>query len=971
MSHIADDILMHYGMPRRSGRYPYGSGEDPYQRGNRDFLGRLEELKKQGWKETAANVKEEFGMTLNEFRTQRTVARNERDLYNMATAKALQKDGLGPTEIGRRMGVNESTVRGWLKDPSVEAKRSKARSTADFIKERLKEHDMIDVGKDVYRELGVPESQFNAALKLLQEEGYPIYGGRVPQPSNPAKQTTEKIICVPGTEHKEIYDHSRVHSLKEYASSDGGTTYHKFEYPKSLDSKRLKIVLRDEIGPDGEPGIAKDGIVQLRRGVEDISLGDSQYAQVRILVDGTKYIKGMAVYSDNMPDGVDVIFNSNKESYEKALKTIKDDPENPFGSLIGPKGQRHYIDENGVEQLSLINKRADEGDWSEWKDALPSQFLSKQSKTLAKKQLNLAKSAKLDEFNDIMELTQPTIRKHYLEEFAENCDKAAVNLQAAALPGQKYHVIIPINSLSEKEVYAPKYENGTKLALIRYPHGGTFEIPILTVNNKNKSARSLLPPDVEDAVGINKSVADRLSGADFDGDTVMCIPTHDPMGRVHITNTDELDGLKGFDAKVEYAAVPGMTVMTKQRTGREMGVITNLITDMTLGGATEDELARAVRHSQVVIDAEKHKLDFKRSEIVNNIAGLRAKYQRTINPDGTIKIGGASTIISRAKSETSITKRQGTPRINVKGKDWYDPDLPEGSKIYKVTKDLYYPDMTYDKKSGMQIVRTTDGKKIKYDPRDAAAKDLYKPVRRVDEVTGEVSYTDKTGTIKYKTKLRTEQSTKMAATNDANTLVSADRHLMELIYADYANSMKALANRARLEAYNTKELDVNKSAAEVYSNEVASLKNKLNTSRLNSPREREALRRANAEIKKNTTEETTKEDLKKIRTKAMNKARQEVGAIARKDRDIEITDKEWEAIQAGAVPKTTLRDILANSEPDKLRERAMPRPNGELSTYKVNRIKNLQNSNYTIAEIAKILGVSASTVSKYMKGANK
>jgi hypothetical protein len=28
MNPIAEEILMHYGMPRRSGRYPWGSGEN-------------------------------------------------------------------------------------------------------------------------------------------------------------------------------------------------------------------------------------------------------------------------------------------------------------------------------------------------------------------------------------------------------------------------------------------------------------------------------------------------------------------------------------------------------------------------------------------------------------------------------------------------------------------------------------------------------------------------------------------------------------------------------------------------------------------------------------------------------------------------------------------------------------------------------------------------------------------------------
>ena len=57
----------------------------------------------------------------------------------------------------------------------------------------------------------------------------------------------------------------------------------------------------------------KDGVIEIRSGVDDLSLGDSHYAQVRILVDGNTYLKGMAVYSDDLPDGVDVMFNTNKK----------------------------------------------------------------------------------------------------------------------------------------------------------------------------------------------------------------------------------------------------------------------------------------------------------------------------------------------------------------------------------------------------------------------------------------------------------------------------------------------------------------------------------------------------------------------------------------------------------------------------------------------------------------------------------
>lgn len=977
-----DDVLIHYGILRRSGRYPYGSGDNPYQH-SQDFLGRIDELKKSGWTETPENIKEEFGLTTTQYRTEKSLARSERRLLDVARAKSLAEDGLGATEIGRQMGLNESTVRSLLNEKS-EAKTKQAQITADSLKKIVDEKGMIDVGTGVERELGISKERLNEALYILERDGYEVYKGGIPQATNPGKQINQRVLCPPGTEHKEIYNFENVHSVKDYHSEDGGETFRKIEYPKSMDSSRLKIRYADEAGPDGVTGIQKDGIIELRRGVDDLSLDGSRYSQVRILVDNNLYLKGMAVYSDNMPDGVDVVFNTNKTSdkpMSKVLKSIKDDPDNPFGSAI--KSQSHYIDKDGNEQLSLINKRADEGDWSDWSNALPSQFLSKQSKALAKRQLDLAKIDKQLEYDEIMSLTNPTIKKHLLEDFANNCDSAAVSLKAAALPGQKYHVIIPINTLKDTEVYAPNYKDGTQLALIRYPHGGTFEIPILTVNNKNKLANEILGKDVGDAVGITSKVAERLSGADFDGDTVMCIPTNDPQGKVKITSTKSLKGLEGFDPKLEYGGEVkvdsdgkkhyyrnGHEYRKMTNTQTEMGVISNLITDMTLAGATSDKLARAVRHSMVVIDAEKHGLDYKASEIDNNIAALKKEYQRHVDSDGRVRYGGASTLISKSGSQTSVLKRQGSSKINVKGKEWYDPTKPEGALIYKKADDLYYPDRSYDKKTGMVTIRTSDGKKVSYNVADKEAVDKYKPVKRVDKTTGEVTYTNRDGDISYKLNTRMEKSTKMAETDDAYSLVSEGKHPMELIYADYANSMKSLANQARLSMINTEGLKYNRQASETYKNEVSSLNTKLNTALLNATREREAQRRANSEInsKKLNNPDMKKDELKKISQKALSNSRNDVGSISRRDRNIEITDKEWEAIQAGAISENKLIQILNNADSDKLRQRATPRSTNKLSEAKINRIKALAANDISLGEIASKLGVSTSVVSKYLKG---
>ena len=971
-----EEQLAHYGMPRRSGRYPYGSGDNPYQH-DKDFLARVEKLKSEGWEETPENIMKEFGLTTTKYRIEKSICKDERRLYDVARAKSLKKDGLGATEIGKIMGINESSVRSLL-NANSESRMMAARNTADFIKKQVDEKGMIDVGAGVELELRVSKEKLNQALYLLEREGYPIYKGGIPQPTNPGQQTNQKVICKPGTQHKEIYQFDKVHALNEdnYISRDGGDTFEKrFHYPTSLDSKRLQIRYRDE------GGLEKDGVVELRRGVPDLDLGENRYSQVRIMVDGTHYIKGMAVYSDDMPDGVDVIFNTNKTkdvSKMDVLKKIKDDPENPFGSLIKDAklgGQYWYDDpKTGEKKLGLINKRAAEGDWSDWSNALPSQFLSKQSKTLASKQLDLATKDKLAEFDAICKLENPTIKKHFLKDFSDNCDAAAADLKAAALPGQKYHVILPINSLKDTEVFAPRYDDGTKLALIRYPHGGTFEIPILTVNNKNADAKKIIGLDSADAVGITSKVAERLSGADFDGDTVMCIPTHDKKGKVKIVSTSELEDLKGFDPKLEYAERPGMSYMKKgAQTQHEMGMISNLITDMTLADAPEKDLARAVKHSMVVIDAEKHKLDYKRSEIENNIAGLNKKYRSYIDENGVERYKrGASTIISSAKGQATVDKRQGTPRVNIKGKPGYDPNRPEGALIYKPADDLHYPVRKYDKETHVVTLTKTDGKKVSYSMDDAKAREKYEPVEKVDPKTGKVSYVSKDGTISYRVGTRHQKSTRMAETDDAMTLVSPARHPMELLYAKYANDMKSLANKARVEMESTGKIAYDANAKRVYQKEVDSLKEKLANAELNRTRERAALRKTNAEVQaqKIANPDWKGEDIRKANQRALTKNRDEYGSVSRRDRDINITDREWEAIQSGAVSEATLKRILNNANADRLRELATPRTKATLSQAQINRIKALANSNYSLGQIADKLGVSTSTVSKYLKGAN-
>lgn len=941
--------VIHYGIKRRSGRYPWGSGENPYQHSG-DFLSRVEQLHKKGLSEKqivdAINKELPDGqeITTTQLRAYKAIAKSERRSLEVARAKSLRDDGKSLNEIARIMGYkNDSSVRSLLNESS-EKRMNAAQATADILRKTIAEKGMLDVGEGVERELGVSREKFGQALAILEAEGYPVYTRGVAQVTNPGKQTITMVLCPKDTEYKEVYDSSKIHTVKDYISYDGGETFRKaFEYPESMDSKRMKI----RYAEDG--GIKKDGVVEIRPGVKDLSLGNSAYAQVRILVDGTHYIKGMAVYGDpkDFPPGVDVIFNTNKKkNVDKmdVLKKIKADPDNPFGALVKEHGgQSYYDDPNGrfvgadgqPQSLRLINKTREEGDWGEWSKELPSQFLSKQSYQLIKKQLTLSQMDKRAEFDEISSLTNPTLKKVMLETFANDCDSAAVHLKAASLPRQKYQVILPLTDIKDNEVFAPQFHDGETVALIRFPHGGTFEIPILKVNNKNKEGKRVITPTAADAVGINSKVAERLSGADFDGDTVLVVPCNSEQSKIKIVSTPPLKGLEGFDSKsykydeiktdangVEHYYRNGREFkpMKNPKTGgdstqMQMGIVSNLITDMTLKGATEAELARAVKHSMVVIDAAKHGLDYKQSEKDNAIAELKKKYQGHLDEKGDYH-EGASTLISKASSEVQVLKRQGSPKINQKinpktGKpnDWYDPTKPEGALVYK------------------EVVET---------------------------------YIDKKG----KEKTRMQDSTRMAEETDARKLSSGTTQ--EELYASYANYMKDLANKARLEITRTGRIQYNAEAKEKYSEERKSLLNQLAIAQANAPRERAAQIMANAtmEAKRQDNPDMTSKEKKKAAQQALTSARIQVGA---QRHAIEISDREWEAIQAGAISENQLYSILKATDTDKLRERATPRETTTLSSAKQNKIEAMKNSGYTIDEIAKAIGVSTSTVNKYLK----
>lgn len=899
--------IVHYGILRKSGRYPWGSGGDNPEQRSRTFLDVIDDLKRRfGWGD--AEISKHFEISSGELRQLRAIAKEEQKASRIAQAQRLKDKGLSNVAIGERLGVNESVVRSLLA-PGAAEKANIIRTTADMLKAEVAAKGPLDVGSGVENYIGVSKERKDTALALLREEGYETHSVKVRQLGT-GNETRLKVLVPPGMTYKEVSEIVRrgeLGSIQSY-SDDGGRSFFGIVDPISVSPNRLAVRYAEEGGKDA------DGVIYVRPGVDDLSLGGNRYAQVRIKIGDDHYIKGMAIYKDDLPEGVDLVFNTNKSdtgTKTDALKPIKDDPDNPFGSYIRRQITEKLPDgtERATSAMNLVNE---EGNWDQWSRSISSQVLSKQSRDLAKGQLNMTMERRQAQFDEIMALTNPTVRRELLREFADATQSASVHLKAASLPRQRWQVILPVNGLKDTEIFAPNFNDGERVALIRYPHGGTFEIPELTVNNRHAASIRLIGRQAKDAVGINPKTAERLSGADFDGDTVLVIPN----GNRQIRTTPALEGLRNFDPRSSYPPYDGMRTVDggiyraatrsveypstgpTNRMQREMGDISNLITDMTIRNASHTEIAAAVRHSMVVIDSQKHVLNYRESAIANGIPALKEKYQGSSR-------SGASTLISRAESPVRIPER--APRRASKG----GPIDPETG-------------------------------------------------RRVFEETGRTRVTKSGSVVPVTSKVA-----KLDLADDAHTLSSGTP--MERIYADHSNRLKGLADKARLASLNTPRAPYSPSAARTYERQVATLNAKLDLAIRNRPLERRAQVLANAILKqrRDANPNMDPDTVRKIKFQALEEARRRSGAERSR---IKIEPDEWEAIQAGAISDTKLSEILRTADMDVVRELATPRARTIMSPAKIQRARAMADLGYTKAEIARQLGVSDTTVDTALTG---
>ena len=915
------EYLEHYGTPRHSGRYPWGSGKNPQR--SRNWLQRADDLAAQGL--SRKEIADAMGLSTGDYTAIRKNHKYQVAMYNQMQAIKLKEKGWSNIAIAEKLGVSEGTVRN-LTDPGKKMRENRVANIAETLKDKLQEKPYLDIGEGVDRQLNISEEQLHAARLLLEDEGYKVHDLKVPQVNNPRQFTNMKILTKEDVTREELYSNlGKVTTPEGMYFENYGATLVQNKPIVSVSSKRVKV----RYAEDG--GDQKDGVIEVRPGSDDLSLGGRRYCQVRIGVDGTHYLKGMAVYGDpkKMDPGVDIIFNTSKhkdtlmmgpDNDHSVLKLMKKgDATNPFGASFR---EWKYTDKNGKEQQSPINIVNDDEDWDKWKKSLSSQFLSKQMPQLARRQLDLRYAEMNDEFNELKSITNPTLKRQLLDEFADSCDSAAVHLKAAALPRQGTFAILPVNSLKNNEVYAPMYDDGEEVILVRHPHESITQIPRLIVNNRNREGNQILGKQVTHAIGINAHTANQLSGADYDGDTVLVIPTKGQK----LKSADPLPGLKDYNPSDFYKRSPDDPIRTGKsgdgkkgdgfNKGLEMGKASNLITDMTIKGASLKEIERAIKHSMCVIDAEKHNLDWKRSYEENGIAELKDKYQLRIDEEGN-KHYGAATLISRAKGPTRI---------------------PERREIYS--------------RNSM-----TDEEKERYDNGEIIYRNKNRTI--IDKKTGKV----KPAEIEIE---------RMAATKNAYEL--SEGYPIENIYAEHANRMKALANEARKEMRSTGRLELNRTATKVYDDVAGkdgSLSKKIARAELEAPKERQAQLLAKSVMKAKVDADPSLKDkdnidkYKKLAAKELNNARDALnGGKHEKRYKIELTDREWEAIQAGAISDSKLQTVIRYSDTSELKKRALPRNKTGMKASTKSRARKMLAAGYAPSTVASELGISAQALAK-------
>ena len=258
-----DYYLAHYGTPRHSGRYPWGSGGNVTGTRSATFLDALAELRSKGM--TESEIAKGWGITTTQLRQINSIEKNKLKQDNIREAVKLKDKGWSNVAIGEKMGIPESSVRNLLKS-SIKEDGDILTSTANNLREEVNKGGFIDIGTGVENHLGISSTKLGTAVAVLKSEGYVVHKVQVDQLGTNQK-TTIKVLCPPGTRYPDVVTQMELIRLPFNRSTDSGRTWNKTGPPLNVSSKRIQVAYKEDGGAEA------DGVLYVRPGVKDLSLG--------------------------------------------------------------------------------------------------------------------------------------------------------------------------------------------------------------------------------------------------------------------------------------------------------------------------------------------------------------------------------------------------------------------------------------------------------------------------------------------------------------------------------------------------------------------------------------------------------------------------------------------------------------------------------------------------------------------------
>src|SRR5699024_9622536 len=210
-----------------------------------------------------------------------------------------------------KTGLSPSTVRNRLK-PEANRKARQLDAAMTTLKAQVDNKSYLDISAGTEAAMGVTIGQKEKAVRALLNEGYTRHVVKVPQLGT-NEPTTTLVLAKPGTTWKEVHENRL--DIQPFSGSveDNKVTPDGWVKPLSIDPKRVGVKFIE----DG--GALNDGTIHIRPGAKDLDMGGNRFVQARIQVGDKHYLKGVAIASDDMPDGVDVLFFSNKHKAKGKL----------------------------------------------------------------------------------------------------------------------------------------------------------------------------------------------------------------------------------------------------------------------------------------------------------------------------------------------------------------------------------------------------------------------------------------------------------------------------------------------------------------------------------------------------------------------------------------------------------------------------------------------------------------------------